>query len=90
MEVESTVPTPAVRSKPVRPPASIGETPMLPVMTEFGTVEMPALERIANSPALPRRTGSVAVQTHARKASMFAKCMDRPEAASASSSLYDL
>jgi len=38
--------------------AAIGETPMSPVMTEFGTVEMPALERIAKAPAVPSWTPS--------------------------------
>jgi len=36
--------------------AAIGDTPMLPVIFESGTVEMPALERIAKSPARPRST----------------------------------
>jgi len=35
-------------------PAAIGDTPMSPEMTEFGTVEMPVLERIANIAAVPR------------------------------------
>jgi hypothetical protein len=36
-----------IKLKPVMAVAAIGETPMSPVMTEFGTVEMPAFARIA-------------------------------------------
>jgi hypothetical protein len=40
-----------------------GETPMSPVMTDVGTVEMPVFARIAKSPAVPRLT---AVTTSSR------------------------
>jgi len=45
--------------KPVMAVDAIGHTPMLPRMTECGTVEMPVLARIVNSAAVPRSTGAV-------------------------------
>src|SRR5450759_2590812 len=41
-----------VSEKPVMPPRAIGLTPMLPVMTDWGTVEMPVFDRITKSPAV--------------------------------------
>ena len=43
----------ATSEKPVMAPAAIGLTPMSPVMTLPGTVEMPDFERIAKVPATP-------------------------------------
>ena len=50
------MPLPAVRLKPVRARAATGEMPMSPVMTDVGTVEIPAWERIAKPAASPRST----------------------------------
>jgi hypothetical protein len=36
-----------VKSKPVMAPEAMGETPMLPVITEVDTVEMPVFARMA-------------------------------------------
>ena len=38
---------------------AIGLTPMSPVMTEVGTVEMPVFDKTANPAARPRSTGAV-------------------------------
>jgi len=48
----------AVIVNPVMAVAAMGDTPMSPVMTEFGTVVMPALVRMANLAAVPRFTGA--------------------------------
>jgi len=40
--------------------AAMGLTPMLPVTSDAGTVEMPDLARMAKSPAVLRGTGSAA------------------------------
>ncbi len=45
--VENCVEESRVKSKPVMAPEAMGETPMLPVTTEVGTVEMPLFARMA-------------------------------------------
>ena len=46
------------KEKPVIAVAAMGETPMLPVIVELGSVEIPAFVRITKFPALPRLTFS--------------------------------
>ena len=45
-DVENCPPTSRVKLKPVMAVAAMGETPISPVMTELGTVEMPDFARI--------------------------------------------
>ncbi len=45
------------RGKPVIAVESMGKTPMLPTMEVVPAVEMPALDKITKSPAVPRLTG---------------------------------
>jgi hypothetical protein len=47
VDVENCPELSLVKENPVRAPPSMGETAMSPVITEFGTVEMPLFARIA-------------------------------------------
>eukprot|EP00972_Heterocapsa_arctica_P024322 3588006-Heterocapsa_arctica.AAC.1 len=48
--------------------AAMGDTPMSPVMSDPGTVEMPALVRMTKLPAEPRSTGEVAAAVASTRA----------------------
>src|ERR1039458_6911177 len=50
-----------VSEKPVMPPRAIGLTPMLPVTTDWGTVEIPDFARITKLPEVPKSTDAVLV-----------------------------
>jgi hypothetical protein len=47
VEVENCVEGSIVKIKPVMAPEAMGETAMLPVIAELGTVEMPLFARMA-------------------------------------------
>jgi hypothetical protein len=68
VDVENAVDASAVKLKPVIAAAAMGETPMSPVMTELGTVEMPDFERTAKPQAAPRSIGFPATDVLAKVA----------------------
>ena len=47
-----------VSENPVKPPRAIGLTPILPVIADWGMVEIPDFARITKLPAPPRLTGT--------------------------------
>ena len=57
--VENVFKASMAKANPVMALAAMGETAMLPVITELGTVEMPAFERMTKSSADPRFTVGV-------------------------------
>ena len=57
VDVEKVLDESRTRLKPVMAVAAMGLTPMSPVMSDSGTVEMPDLARMAKSPASPSGTG---------------------------------
>jgi hypothetical protein len=58
VDVENTPEASATNENPVIAVAAMGLTPMSPVTTEFGTVEIPDFARITKLPAVPRSTGA--------------------------------